>query len=492
MSDEPINPWAGYAPNEGQAEAHASPARMKVLRWGRRYGKTVFIPYELMKVYREALAIPVSAQTEPPFHAWIIAPTYLQGRQVWRELVRFVPRKLIKGWEDNYKNPIGLHHKEMWMELLGNRLRPEGLVEVKTAVDPEALQTSGLDFLAISESQDITDEAFERVMPTVNSPYRLGRVVVEGIPPTYPDHWSQRLWLTIGRQMEMGDQNVFRSHRTSFQNPHLTDKQLKEIDAARWYMRDASWRRFYLAEFSAGSGYFTRVEECISGYEMEGPVGVMSDRYVAGLDIGRRMDPTVMVVMDRRKRQVVHCYEWPIGQSWLLIRAGVTRVAQEWAVERLVMDTTGIGDVFAEELHGEGLPIEECYIDASRRANLLEGLAVAIEKGTVHYPKQERLLRQLWAFQPVRERGGRWKISAPPGEHDDYVFALAMALSACDIPEEERYLGYGARREKRYVPTQAELDGYSGSPTWDRWKKRRRAIVEATMIEQLEKMGIKV
>ena len=53
--------------------------------------------------------------------------------------------------------------------------------------------------------------------------------------------------------------------------------------------------------------------------------------------------------------------------------------------------------------------------------------------------------------------GGRYKAEAPPGEHDDAVFALALALEVADSsrPVTSSFRPIGS---SRYVPTQAEAN----------------------------------
>ena len=71
------------------------------------------------------------------------------------------------------------------------------------------------------------------------------------------------------------------------------------------------------------------------------------------------------------------------------------------------------------------------------------------------------MLRQLRAFQHVRMSSGAFKAQAPAGEHDDEVFALGLALSACNEPEyhQSRKRGFGGR----YMPTQVEANSGYGT-----------------------------
>ena len=83
---------------------------------------------------------------------------------------------------------------------------------------------------------------------------------------------------------------------------------------------------------------------------------------------------------------------------------------------------------------------------------------------------------------------GNFKAQAPAGEHDDEVFALGLALSACNEPQgsHTRKRGFG----RRYMPTQAEANtgyGMGGmSPGEKIMKERRLARVE----ERWDKSGV--
>jgi len=70
---------------------------------------------------------------------------------------------------------------------------------------------------------------------------------------------------------------------------------------------------------------------------------------------------------------------------------------------------------------------------------------------------------------------GNFKAQAPAGEHDDEVFALALALDACNEPASHQSRKRG--RGRRYLPTQAEANtgyGTMGASFGERYMKDRR------------------
>lgn len=433
-----------YTPHKGQQYLHDQDAKVKVLEVGRRWGKSRFSLWELIKRFVESLEIPVDNSIIPPFHAWIVSPSYPQSRQVWNELVSFLPGQFIA--------PGGIHQDEHMVYLLGSEERKWGMIEVKSAHDPDALQTAGLDFLWITEAQDIPDRAYEKLLPTLRSPGRMSYAIYEGIPSLWRDHWFHRVYVSASE----GRPGYVAYKATSFENPLLDDFQRAEIEADRETLRETAWRRMYLAEFSEEAGYFRNINACVAGDLLPGPVDGVE--YVAGIDLGRKTDASVVFIMDAHTRKVVYHAMWDDGTNWVIQRESIVRLFNEWNFSRLVVDATGMGgDIFVQELQESGVPCEPFIITASSRESLLQSLAVSIERETVHFPAVAPLLRQLRAFQYRKMPSGNYRVEAPPGEHDDEVFALALALTACAEPPplspQRRQL-----RNRRYAPTQAQAE----------------------------------
>lgn len=470
-----------YQPHKFQRMVHDSPAKVKVMEVGRRGGKSREAFFEMVDCYIEALGldhregVPVPHTVIPPFHAWIVAPSYPQARQVWNELISFLPPQFIA--------PGGIRQDDRMIFLRGSPARTWGQIEVKSAHDPDTLQTAGLDFLWITEAQDVKDQAYFKLLPTLRSPDRISRAIFEGIPSTHSDHWFRKSF--VAAQTREGWEAF---HWTAFDNPLLTDEARAEIEADKEMLPEAVWNRMYMADFSEETGYFRNVSACVSGDILPEPIP--GNDYVAGLDLGRKVDSTVFTVLDAKDRRVVHHVSWDDGTNWVMQRESIATQAHRWDLSRIVIDATGIGDVFTQELQETGLSVEPFIITSASREALLQGLAVAIERETVHFPNVPQLLRQLRAFQYRKMPSGTYRVEAPRGEHDDEVFALALGLTACaDAP------GLNARvprsmRRVRYVPTQAEVDGNSWSESKGARIMRERRIQR--MRDRAEAAGIEI
>jgi hypothetical protein len=463
-------PHAGRDGHSGQAAVHASPARVKVLEVGRRWGKSRCALGELIYTYLESLQLPVSSAVIPPFHAWAVVPTENQGRQTWNEMLSIIPREFI----------FRVNQDEKTITLRGTADRPWGLIEMKSAFNPDSLQTVGLDFLWVSEAQDVDDNAYARLLPTLRSPERMRRAIFEGIPSLVADHWFHKLYVVAERGRD--DHQAFKA--TAFDNPLISDEIIHEMEEDRELLTQDQWARYYLAQFSASAGGLRNIDRCIAGDLLPAPLP--DSHYVAGLDLGRRQDATVLTIMDPRTRRVVGHYRWDSHENWVLQREGVMHECLTvWEIERLVVDATGLGDVFADELIQAGLPVEPYVISSSTREPLLNALAIALERETVSFPPVPELLRELRALQPRKVSNRYWRLEASPGNHDDEVFALALALTACEPAHEVAPLG--RRLGRRYLPTQAEAS--TGIRQSEGAKQMRQRQVDR-MQERAERAGV--
>jgi hypothetical protein len=95
-------------------------------------------------------------------------------------------------------------------------------------------------------------------------------------------------------------------------------------------------------------------------------------------------------------------------------------------------DATGPGDFLAESFRVRGTAMQPVVYSSQRKQDLMDGLAVAIQRRKIAYP--DGVIRtELESFEYAL-KGRRVTFDAPSGSHDDAVNALALAWSAaCDF-----------------------------------------------------------
>ena len=466
-----------YSPHDGQKDLHESKANEKYVEAARRWGKGRGAFGELLLSYRDSLNMEYdSARVPPGMHAWIVVPAMNQGLQTWHELLQLLPSAFIK--------EINRAERLIYLNGVDGKDPRWGLIEVKSAHDPETLQSVGLDFLWMQESQDIRDEAFVKAKPMLRDKSRMGRAVYEGIPALYPEHW---FWKGCAFAQRTTNKRYFYKHATVYDNPMLTDEDKDEVETDREVMPESAWRRMYLADRTVSAGFFKNVESCIKGDSLNEPIP--GRNYVAGLDLGVSRDFTVLIVMDADSRAVVFHHLWD-GTPWPQAKHHIALLCKEWGVQNLVPDASGMGKAMVQELVSLELPIEgDGYsITGANRDGLLSTLVVAMERETISFPPIPALLRQLRAFQYRRSSGGlRIRAEAPPGEHDDEVFALALCLEACNPPEDAGTIG--RLSSGRYMPTQQEMYGWNGNSLGAQLMRERKA---KRILDRAERSGMQI
>ena len=139
-----------YEPYPWQKKFHASKARYKVVSGGARIGKDRACTMEFTRQFIGMLNEKRGHTYVPKVHGWIIAPTYKLAGQLLREIMNTFPRDLVVNYDkDNYS-----------IETING-----GLIEFRSADDPDSLVSVGLDIVWITEAARI--KSFEVVIGNI-------------------------------------------------------------------------------------------------------------------------------------------------------------------------------------------------------------------------------------------------------------------------------------------------------------------------------------
>jgi hypothetical protein len=363
-------------------------ARFRVVACGRRFGKTELGKHAVL------------ARLARGWRCWWLAPTYQMASQVWRDLKTRCGA--LAG--------VSIHEKERRIDLPGG-----GMLAIRSTHQPDHLRGEGLDFAVLDEA------AFMEagVWPQVVRPMlleRRGRALFLSTP--YGHNW---FWEVYQRGLDPAQPEWVSFHFTSYDNPRIT---AAELDSIRRVTSERVWREEYLAEFVDDSGQVFRGFREVAALVDAPPVP--GRRYVAGLDWGREDDYTALVVMDADSRQMVALDRFR-RVSWSQQRARVAALCARWQPVVLWAEANSIGAVNIEALQADGLPVRPFTTTTRSKAPLIEGLALAIERGQITLLADETLLGELAAYRMERLPGGGYRYGAPPGMHDDCVMAAALA-----------------------------------------------------------------
>lgn len=216
----------------------------------------------------------------------------------------------------------------------------------------------------------------------------------------------------------------------SWQMPTATNPYIPpdEIEAARDDMTELEYAQEYLAQFidSAG-GVFRRLDECLV---LDRPGEPYQSRFVMGVDWAQKYDYTVLSVIDANSKKQVDLDRFN-RMDWELQYERLKLLADKWKVARIIAETNSIGSPNLEQLQRRGLPVEGFETTGTTKPTLIEGFALAIERGELKLLNDPVLKTEMQAYErTVSRETGRSKYNAPLGYHDDTVMATAIAWHA--------------------------------------------------------------
>jgi len=368
----------------GQREVWDHPARFQVLSCGRRWGKT------------RMGALRCIAEATQGRRAWWVAPSYPMSAVGWRMIHRLATQ--IPG--------VVIRQGDRIIELPGG-----GTVQVRSADNPDSLRGEGLDYLVMDECAFIKQDAWtEALRPALAD--RQGKALFISTPKGR--NWFWRLWM-------IDDGEQYKSWQfTSYDNPYVKDS---EIDAAKANLPERIFLQEFMADFiEDGAGVFRRVMDAATSKVAEPAPG---KQYVMGVDWGKSNDFTVITTLDTQGH-MVHVDRF--NQIDYTVQVGRLRaLAERYKPTAIIAERNSMGDPLAEQLLRAGLPVQPFTTTNATKTAIIDGLALAFERGEVAILPDPALVGELQAYEMERLKSGLLRYSAPDGMHDDMVMSLALA-----------------------------------------------------------------
>ncbi len=388
----------------GQKEVLADPARFKVLACGRRWGKT-----------RLGASVCLATAVQGGV-AWWVAPTYPVASVGWRLLQRLC--RQIPGTRSNQVDRMITMPSGGWLQ-------------VRSADDPDSLRGEGLDFVVVDEAAFVQERAWAEALRPALSDKRGGALIVS---TPKGRNWFYRAWL---RGQDTEDAEWASWQKPSTDNPFVRPE---EIEQAKAETSERVARQEYDAEFlDDGGEVFRNVRTLSTGLPLEAPIE--GRVYVAGLDLARKQDFTVLKVFDvtdvgKKNEDGVEGIAVEVVMDrfnqvhWSTQIGRVRAVVERFGVRTLRVDATGVGDPIVQDLDKalQATRVDPFIFTAASRHQLLDNLALLYEKQTIRALYDETSIGEKEMFVVTRTHGGSEKYAVADGAHDDTVFAEGLAL----------------------------------------------------------------
>lgn len=328
---------------------------------------------------------------------WWVAPSYGQTKIAYRRAKRGLPLGLAECSET-----------ELTISL------PNGAVLwFKTAEKPDNLYGEDVHACVIDEASRCREEAWYAIRSTLTATEGPCRIIgnVKG-----RQNWAYRL----ARKAEKGEQDMAYHRIISSDAVQAGILSQEEVEDARRQLPEQVFRELYEAVPSDDEGNpfgIEAIKSCIAPLSYDEPKGW-------GWDLAKSEDWTVGIALDDDDRTCrFHRFQKPWEET---IDDIVTFTGHGSAL----VDSTGVGDPIVERLQRRFEGFYEAFLFTSKsKQQLMEGLAVAIQRHEVSFPEGPIVL-ELESFRYEYTRTGV-RYSAPSGDQDDCVMALALAVRKC-------------------------------------------------------------
>jgi len=390
-----------------QRAAIYDPARLVTIEAGTKCGKTIGC---LSWLLEQALLGGSEGR-----NYWWVAPVFGQAGIGYRRMKMKIPRGLYKANESK----------------LTITLANGAIIWFKSAERPDDLYGEDVYAVVMDEASRMREDAWVAVRSTLTFTRGPVRMIgnVKG---------KKNFFYLLAREAERGESPDMAHHRiTAWDAVEAGVLDRAEIESAyrdlKRLGREGTFNQLYLAEASDdGDNPFgiEAIDMCV--------VDKLSTEYpkAAGVDVAGRgaqnqaessedsiqeRDFTAIVMLDK-EGYTTHLSRFQMGPA-----DTATEIARVVKGTMALVDSTGAGDAVVEALQRRGTMRVEGFTFTERsRQDLLEGLAVAIGDGTVHFP-DGWMRDELDSFEfRYTARGVRWVV--PSGYHDDGVMALALAV----------------------------------------------------------------
>lgn len=220
------------------------------------------------------------------------------------------------------------------------------------------------------------------------------------------------------------------------ENPHVPFSEMVQMYRT---MPQRTFEQEILAIFREDSGgVFRRV---LAAATAPYPVDPYPGTFVMGVDWAKSHDFTALVVLDTASKRVVD-FDRFNQIDWAFQRARLAALAGKWRVTTILAERNSIGDPNIEALQRTGLSVRGFTTTNATKAQIIEGLGLAIETGEIAYPNLPQLVAELQAYEMGRLPSGLTRYGAPEGMHDDCVMALALAWEAADARYKRKVMAF--------------------------------------------------
>lgn len=399
--------------HEKQLEMFSFKSRFLVAHCGRQFGKTYgSLAWAVMELLRS-----------DGDEGWFLSKTYQQAKIAFNYLLRM--RDMKFGLEHII---TAVHRSELTVTFdFGDGISKR--IVFKTGERPDNLRGQPLAFLIIDEAGMLADEIWSTVLRPSLMAYKC-RCVFIGTPKGM--NWYFNLY---NEALKDNSNYTIRSY-SSYDNPFLNYDEVKKAEEEMAAFSPAMVRQEIYGEFViADIKVFKDIQKCVVEPETVNLEPNPSHQYVMGVDIAIDRDDTAIIVVDVTDMVVVFC-EGFNKVSWDMQELRMKQVYDMFYGPLIYMDCSRESLVADDLIMKYGLAIEKVKITRVNKAEMVNKVAVFIQRGNVKLPRTpdvQQLISELNTFERTFTIHGNEKQAASGRNKDDRVMALCLACKGIDV-----------------------------------------------------------
>lgn len=435
-----------YAPHPVQKAVHESPARFKVVNFGRRTGKST-LAYQYILAPNTEADWAVKGALQQPGRYWIVAPTYTQAKSIyWRGLLfskdpgdtTAIPRELI----------AKVNESELIVTLING-----STIELKGADNPDSLRGAGIKGVVLDEYAFWTDpDAWEYVVQPALSDSGGWAVFI-----STPNGFNHFYELAVHAQTHGGWSY---HHATIWDNPNIADEEKLRLKSE---LDDDTWSQEYLGEFRKMKGLVYPEFSSSVHVLSEGFSPPLGGTWAMGIDPGTAnafagvfffidydnnwylMDE--MYERGKTTEQVYHILKQKMGSNYYS-----TKIADS-AAAQVILDLNAIHNLGIEPIRKERDSIQEGIRLNRELLKVQEGTG---KPKIFVMPHCRNFVKEIESYRYPPEKPGQSIKEEPIKENDHLMDAWRYVRLANFMPNRKPQ----KMRKKIYHPVTGRVMGY--------------------------------
>jgi len=360
----------------------------------------------------------------PPFPSWWAAPSYKQSRQGQRVMYQITSSAGIR--ESGPKPPFVTNPPPPLV------LLNKGTIEYRTFDNPENLMGDPIRRAVVDEAGQMLPEAHSAISTRRSD--TLGPLWYIGNPGRRTGPF-RRIAARAQAEGRLFSFNWHDKHEWLLTvDKARADEYEAFIESERIEIPDFEFRRLYEAEWTEDeAAVFRGVHAAVVGERFAWDKADSGDELLAiprviGVDVGQSNDYLVAIGM---QKHTGHCDVMERFRGVGYPQAAIRLKAMQDALRApIIVEENGVGIALCQEFDRLQVNYIPFTTSNASKQEIVLALSADIENSRVTFADMEPLPYELETYQYERMPSGVYRYSAPAGEHDDTVMALALANNA--------------------------------------------------------------